>query len=287
MLRRRAPTNEDTVKRITTLILTLITCSSCDRSTGSTEPSPAVVAQAPSAATGKGLVARAVLQGNKALSEAALRTAIGEAESLEDAAATIDELYLANGYVVAKTTPQVDAAQGTTKLTIVEGERFNVGTVEVVETSKSKTKDRLGEPKELQALVSLKAGEPFDRAKLRAAMAAILDRFDAAGYGAANVTPLTTLDLEKHTVSLRLEVDRDLRRLIDKVEITGAPAGSEATLRELVGFKVGGIFSDKARHQAEIRLAASDRFKNATILVESVPGKGENGAVRVTVNAQP
>ena len=66
----------------------------------------------------------------------------------------------------------------------------------------------VGDAAAIARLLALPRGAPFVRDAIRGSLERVRARYDAAGYGLANVTPISRVDKARRVVDLRLEVVR-------------------------------------------------------------------------------
>jgi len=66
----------------------------------------------------------------------------------------------------------------------------------------------VGDAAAIATLLALPRGAPFVRDAIRGSLERVRARYDAAGYGLANVTPISRVDKARRVVDLRLEVVR-------------------------------------------------------------------------------
>ena len=172
----------------------------------------AIAALAALAGCSRGAIDRVHIEGESAVSESLLRQHASACIDVEECVTLILDYYYDHGYVEVQMDSRQSRLQslmGSGTVTVVEGPQFRFGTIEVVETGVHPD-DGLDDPAALAALASpLKPGEIFSRKALREVIQAIYERYRRAGFLAANVMPLTTVELQgKDTISIRLEIDR-------------------------------------------------------------------------------
>lgn len=129
--------------------------------------------------------------------------------SLEDFALTLEDHYHKAGYLAADVRAD-RSRRDRPALVISEGRRFVIGALEVGEVDRAE--DDLGTPDTLRVLLGVYPGDPLDLDAIRTGLAAIRARYEAAGYEAVNIVPITDIDMATATVDLSLAIERGRRR---------------------------------------------------------------------------
>jgi outer membrane protein assembly factor BamA len=210
------------------------------------------------------------LSGNANLTEAALRQAMLKAVTLEEAQSAVEDAYRAAGYLAVWVTPTPAMGTAPARLAIDEGRHFSISAVQVVEDDPPK-KDALTNPETWKGLLTVRSGELFNAPAMKACLAVVRDRYDAAGYGAALVTPVTDVNLDAATVAVRIDVERGRSYKVTRIDVKGA--SDEGLVRRLVVIKAGEVFSNRAQAAAQKRLRDDAHFANAEIEA-AVEGNG-------------
>lgn len=149
-------------------------------------------------------------KGSKGVPAAELRKAIEKtlvagdplvAERLERAKLELEALYWERGYAnITVRAPEVpDAGRADLVFRIQEGVKFKIGTVKVTGVPDPDAARYL-------KLFAVKQGDVFKRSAIVDGRQRVADAAVAAGNPAANVLPLTKVDLKKQTIDLTLEV---------------------------------------------------------------------------------
>jgi len=149
------------------------------------------------------------LRGNKKLTRDALvKELAGELapgtpwqqDHIEHAALAIADAYYNHGYINVSVKAEPPAGDKTpATFTIVEGDPFKIGTIVVTGVPAA------DKAKYLRVL-AVKKGDMFSRKSVQAAMQRVEDTAKAAGLANASVTPLVTVDANKKTVEIVLEI---------------------------------------------------------------------------------
>jgi len=153
----------------------------------------------------------------------------------------IADQYFNKGYVQVKVRqPQISLADDKENMDVLieikEGDQFRVGTVDI-------QGDLLKSKEETLALVKLRSGDIFSRQQLRQDILAINDLYADQGYAYVNVSPLTQLDVDQHTVSLLFEIEKGTQVTIDRIEIAGNTKTRDKVIRREMKLTEGDLYS--------------------------------------------
>lgn len=108
-----------------------------------------------------------------------------------------------------------------------EGPQFHLGTIQFAG-------DSAIPEGELREALSLREGEIFNAAHVRAGITALTKLFNARGYVDFTVTPETTIDENLQRVDLALHLDQQRQYRIGSVTIRGLDPALEARLRSVI-----------------------------------------------------
>ncbi|MEO8702847.1 MAG: hypothetical protein ABI867_22575 [Kofleriaceae bacterium] len=233
------------------VLLALVACGETPKPVAAPQPSvngafPATVLRGNSAFTSHRLleeISKIRCDAEHALAMTAARALTGEPPacwSIADQALTVEVFYSSQGYVGARAI-----GIGNT-ITVAEGERYRLGKVTIT--------DPEGAPE--PGTFTFGMAGVYDRATVRAGIAAVTAHYDAAGFGLATVTPITRLHRETATIDLQLEVIRNRRATISAIEARTHVAPE--VLAQL-GLTVGAVFSSRAV------VKAKQKLRNVTI----------------------
>jgi outer membrane protein assembly factor BamA len=137
--------------------------------------------------------------GNAVFSEAMLRKAAIDSgcRDVEACQWKIQEIYYDSGYINAK----IETAP--LELKIEEGDRFTLGVLSIYEIG-----PEAGAPVLPPDAFPVKEGEVFRRRDIAQLLATIQQKYAAAGFPYAFVTPITHVDPEAKTIAIEFEVSR-------------------------------------------------------------------------------
>lgn len=213
-------------------------------------------------------VERITFGGNKVLSDKELRKAIETRERwwlswltgrgtynedvLQNDLDLIADEYFNRGYVQVRVREPVisfsdDMRTLDIHIEIEEGEQFRVGDIDI-------QGDLLKEKEELLALVKLKSGEVFSRAKLRQDVFALNDLYADSGYAYVNVSPLTRLDNQERLVHLLFDVEQGLQVHIDRILIGGNSKTRDKVIRREMRLTEGELYSASKLKESRRRI---------------------------------
>lgn len=205
------------------------------------------------------------IRGNTTYSDAQLHEVVRPAANLDDAAAAIAEHYSAHGYVSVKAHGTTAPGGGQPEIEIDEGGLFTLRSIDFVEVGADAKRDKLSDPTALRGIETVRPGGPFDRDRIIECIAVVRARYDAAGYGSANLVPVSTVDLDHHTVGLRIEIERGRVRRITAIDIVGVR--DQTRVRQIVLVKVGDVFSYRKQEAAAQRLRIAG-YRGAKVVAE-------------------
>jgi outer membrane protein assembly complex protein YaeT len=128
--------------------------------------------------------------------------------------------------------PQFDAAtrKATIRIPVKEGNRYQVGSVQFVGNTAIK-------PQLLIEKSELKADQPYELPLRQVSIDQIRDLYLAAGYHDAQVE--TTVARGKDKVDITYRITEGPKEVVEKIEVAGNDATSEALVRSQVALKAG------------------------------------------------
>ncbi len=202
-------------------------------------------------------------------------------EKLEADMESIRSFYLDRGYLeFAMEPPQVtispDRQDIYITLTITEGSPYTVTSVQLAG-------NLLSLDKEINQLVTVKAGEVFSGGKANATSIAIKSYLGDLGYAFANVNPNPALDREKHTVAVTFFVDPSRRVYVRKVAITGNERTKDSVARREIRQLEAAWYDGGSIKLSKERLERLGYFQQVDVSTEPVPGSLDQVDVNVKV----
>ncbi|NSL55029.1 outer membrane protein assembly factor BamA [Uliginosibacterium aquaticum] len=199
--------------------------------------------------------------------------------------ADIEELrswYLDRGYLnfsIESTQVSItpDKQDVYVSLAINEGELYRIGSVKLAG-------ELLVPEKELRALVTLKAGDVYSRAKVNDVTRAIADRLGNDGYAFANVNAVPELDEANRTVSLTLFVDPARRAYVNRINVVGNNKTREEVVRREMLQMESAWFDRASVDKSKQRIDRTGFFQDVSI--DTVPVTDAADQVDLNVNVK-
>lgn len=192
----------------------------------------------------------------------------------------LNSFYLDRGHVdFAVDSTQVSISPDKQNMFIVagvtEGEVYKVSDVQV-------TGDTVLPVADIERLVLLKKDQTFSRALIEYTSDAITSTLGNIGYAFSQVNPIPTIDREKRTVAINLQVVPGPRVNVRRIVFKGnARTGDEVLRREMRQFE-GAWYSQAAIDRSKVRLQRLGFFE--TVEVETPPVPGSNDQVDLVFN---
>ncbi len=234
--------------------------------------------------------------GNKSFSDSRLRDVIRTRESGllsflrstdtydPDRLAADEELlrqyYNKKGYAdfrVVSVSADLDREQNIfyVTFTVEEGEKYEIGDVEVVSTIADV------DPDELRKLVRTKSGSTFNSLRVEQTVEDITLRVSQDGYAFARVRPRGARDYENNTISLIYYIEEGPRAYIERINVIGNDRTREYVIRREFDIAEGDAFNRALIDKAERRLRNLGFFEKVSITTQQ--GSSPD---RVVVNVQ-
>ncbi|MCB0344546.1 MAG: outer membrane protein assembly factor BamA [Bdellovibrionales bacterium] len=199
-------------------------------------------------------------------------TGVVKEEQLEADTREITRYYLNNGYAdVRISEPEVERDEKGLKVTfkITEGEQYTFDEITV-------SGDLIGESVQT-TLDGIKAepGKTFNVDDLRQDSFLITDKFTDLGYAFANVEPLTEIDRDAHTVSIKFNVNKGERITVNRINIRGNTKTLDNVVRRTLKINERDQFSSSSIRRSQELLSRLGYFDEVTITPESTEKKDE------------
>lgn len=155
-----------------------------------------------------------------------------------------------------------------------EGERFNVGDVELAG-------DLIFEESELRELLTVESGEVYNQRRIRSSVDALRDKLGERGYAFARINPLPEIRESDREVDLTFFVDPADRVYVRRIRISGNETTRDDVIRgELRQFE-GTWLSTTDLEESEARLGRTGFFGDVRINTPRVPGTNDQVDVEV------
>lgn len=194
----------------------------------------------------------------------------------------LNEFYLDRGYLdFSVDSTQVEISPDKQDMYLVagltEGEKYTVSSVEV-------SGDTVLPKERVEKMVLLKPGQIFSRRLLEASTDSITATLGNIGYAFAQVNPVPTLDREKRTVGVNLQVIPGPRVNVRRILFKGNTRTADEVLRREMRQFEGSWYSQAAIDRSKIRLQRLGYFE--TVDVENQPVPGSSDQVDVVFNVK-
>ncbi len=189
----------------------------------------------------------------------------------------LNEYYLDRGYVdfsldSAQVAISPDKRDMFITAGLTEGEQYTVSDVKV-------TGDTVLPLAEIEKMVYVKPGQIFSRARLEVTSDAIIATLGNIGYAFAQVNPVPSVDRDKRTVGIDLQVVPGPRVNVRRIVFKGNTRTADEVMRREMRQFEGAWFSQAAIDRSKVRLQRLGYFE--TVDVETTPVAGSDDAVDV------
>lgn len=184
-------------------------------------------------------------------------------ELIEETVASIESLYLKNGFIFAEVTPIISRSPGATLLQIFisEGDRYTVGGVTFEGSSLPQDK--------LMDIVSARVGDYYNPNDLESERDRLIDFYHSLGYPYVEVgEPEITIHDNKAGINFVINEKQQVK--ITGIEITGAKSISPDEIKKAIPLKTGNPYNevDIAESQRKIvELCGNHGYLDAKITV--------------------
>lgn len=140
---------------------------------------------------------------------------------------------------------------------------------------------------DLQKLVTLKAGEPFNRQKLNDSTKAITDRLGKDGYAFANANAVPELNREKRTAEFTIMIDPGRRVYVRRINVVGNNRTRDEVVRRELRQLENAYYDIEKIQNSKKRLERTGYFAEVGIETPPVTGTSDQVDVSVRVKEQP
>ncbi len=175
----------------------------------------------------------------------------------------ITDHYMNNGYINFKVAePKVELTADKKALTITilmtEGDKFSTGLIDF-------KGDILGSKEELVKSLKMKTGDVFSRAALRQEIFSLTDVYADKGYAFANVSPLTTMNIEKKVIDITFDFEKGEKVYIDRINIAGNTKTRDKVIRREMRVSETELYSGTGIKKSKQNLMNLGYFEEAVI----------------------
>jgi outer membrane protein insertion porin family len=176
----------------------------------------------------------------------------------------LTDFYYNEGYMTARVgEPEITRGEGGLIVTfdIAEGPRFKVGSV-------SASGEMVVPQKQLMAQMELKAGDWFNREKLRNDLRTMHDTYADRGFAYVEVRPQIKEDKGKNEVSINYNIKKGDKVYFERIVITGNTHTRDNVIRRELGVAEGDLFSSRALRSGNLRLHRLNFFEDVHLSTE-------------------
>ena len=193
----------------------------------------------------------------------------------------IADLYFNQGYVRVKVREPVISLvdNGKHMLLLIQIEEGPQYKIDHVDAQGDLIQDKTG----LLALMDIKAGDVFSRAKLREGVGIVTDVYADQGYAYANVSPLTRANDETRTIALMLDIEQGPQVSVERINITGNTKTRDKVVRREMKLVEGDLFNATNLKKSKARINNLGFFEAVDISTSA--GSDEN-LMNVDVNVK-
>ena len=140
---------------------------------------------------------------------------------------------------------------------------------------------------ELQALISMKPGDPFSREQLNETVKKIGDRLGNEGYAFANVNAAPEIDKEKRAAAFTFLVDPGRKVYVRRINVSGNTRTKDEVVRREMRQMEGGWYAADKLNRSRERVERLGFFKETNLETPPVPGTTDQVDVNVNVTEMP
>lgn len=193
--------------------------------------------------------------------------------------------YYDRGFINVKLgTPQIrlsrDKQYMYLSIPIDEGPTFNIGAIKF----KGDIDDQ--ERAFFDNRLTIKEGSLFNRSKVGTDIQRLTNYYKDRGYAYVNVTPLTSVNLEKRTVALTFEIERGNKVYFERINIRGNNKTRDKVVRREMKISEGELYNQTALDISQRRINALGFFE--TVNISSKRGSSDEFIeVNVEVSERP
>lgn len=189
--------------------------------------------------------------------------------------------YLDSGYInfrpeSTQVTITPDKKDIYVTVNVDEGEKFNVSSVKLAG-------DLILPEKEMNALVSIKAGDVFSRSDVTASITRLTERLGDEGYAFANVNAAPEIDKDNKTVALTLFVDPGERVYVRRINFHGNFKTRDEVLRREMRQMESGWYATTKVNRSKVRIQRLAFIESVNIQTNRVPGAEDQVDLDISV----
>lgn len=186
-----------------------------------------------------------------------------DAEKLSTDADRIRAVYLENGFVQVQVSEPLFFITPDRKwilifFSVVEGEKFNIGKVDI-------DGDLLFEKGPLLSKLKTKSGDVFRASNIRSDILYLTSLYSDNGYAFANVDPRTAISVEEKKVDITFSIEKGKLVYVDRINIKGNTKTRDKVIRREMRISEGDLYSDYAVKFSQRRIYGLGFFEEVRI----------------------
>ena len=171
--------------------------------------------------------------------------------------------YYDRGYLNVKFgKPEIDLSADKQYLYITipvdEGPQYRFGKIDF-------KGDLVADKSEYYKRLSIKVGETFNRSKLAADIIKLNDIYKDKGYAYVNITPLTSIDNETHTVELTFDAQKGAQVFFERINIRGNVKTRDKVIRRELKVYEGELYNQTMLDISKRRVQALGFFEKVEL----------------------
>ena len=139
---------------------------------------------------------------------------------------------------------------------------------------------------EARNLVSIKAGDVFNRQQITESTKALNDRLANDGYAFSNVNPVPEIDKANHTAAFNFLIDPGRRVYVRRINISGNARTKDVVVRREMRQLESSWFNAGKIDNSKKRLERLQYFSEVNVETPAVPGTSDQVDVNVSVTEQ-
>jgi outer membrane protein assembly complex protein YaeT len=211
---------------------------------------------------------RIAFSGQQALSAATLETAVRaqrvDASMWHDPSTlqtAVEQQYRLRGYLDTKVSvqpPVFDGQSAELPVHINEGRQYTVARIDV-QGATARSRDQIA------AVFGVAAGSVFEPAALEPSRRAVEVDYLREGYNDVRVTVTTTVDAERGSVDVVLDVEEGRQHVLAEIDVKGADITRRGVIDRALDVEVGQPANQSEFFRAETRLYDTGAFRTADI----------------------
>ena len=175
----------------------------------------------------------------------------------------VSSQYFDRGYINVKLgSPDVEISADRRQLyitiTVDEGEQYHVGAIGF-------SGDFSKDPKTSKTSLNTKEGSVFNRTLLGQDLLALKTGFEDKGYAYANITPLTSIDADKRTVSVTFDAQQGQKVFYERINVIGNTKTRDKVIRRELRIYEGELTASSLRQISQRRVQALGYFEKVEV----------------------